>query len=290
MGRDRRKKGHDTTRDAGQFVALPCVVLDCPNYLNLSHPARSLLLEIARQYNRDNNGRLLASRSYLAARGWNSADTISRALKELVAARLIHQTVMGCRPNKASWYALTWRTLDRHPGYDHGAAESFVRGAYKNTPVKNDGLRPSDGAIKNARLKPPDGLERPKIGPPDGLEAKPIGPPDGPIKGVFGTSPSPRDGHHLDKPSTGARQRAHAHHDDCVNHAHGHERETHAHAQPVHAPGSPSVVPWDRQTCNAPTTRTGGAQVQRLLTWTPSPAVEVTDTSGRGDVLTIDSG
>jgi hypothetical protein len=46
MGRDRRKKGHDTTRDAGQFVALPCVVLDCPNYLSLSHPARSLLLEI----------------------------------------------------------------------------------------------------------------------------------------------------------------------------------------------------------------------------------------------------
>jgi hypothetical protein len=199
MGRDRRKKGHDTTRDAGQFVALPCVVLDCPNYLSLSHPARSLLLEIARQFNRDNNGRLLASRSYLAARGWNSADTISRALKELLAAKLIHQTVMGHRPNKASWYAVTWRTLDRHPAYDHGAIESFVRGAYKNTPLKNDVLRPSDG------------LERPKIGPPDGLGPEPIGPSDGPIKGVFGTSPSPSDGHHLDLPSTGARQRAHAH-------------------------------------------------------------------------------
>lgn len=220
MGRDRRKKGHDTTRDAGQFVALPCVVLDCPNYLNLSHPARSLLLEIARQYNRDNNGRLLASRSYLAARGWTSADTISRALKELVAARLIHQTVMGCRPNKASWFALTWRTLDRHPGYDHGAVESFVRGAYKNTTLKNDSLRPSDGP------------ERPKIGPSDGLETEPIGPSHGPIKGVFGTSPSPSDGHHLDKPSNGARQRAHAHHDDCVNHAPDRGQQRHAHMQP----------------------------------------------------------
>lgn len=290
MGRDRRKKGHDTTRDAGQFVALPCVVLDCPNYLNLSHPAKSLLLEIARQYNRDNNGRLLASRAHLLDRGWTSNDTITRALKELLAAKLIHQTVMGHRPNKASWYALTWRTLDRHPGYDHGAAESFVRGAYKNTSLKNEGATPPDGSKKNARLKPPDGAERPKIAPPDGVELHPIAPPDGAIKWVFGASPTPPDGDHLDKPSTGARQRAHAHHDDCVNHAHGHERETHAHAQPVHAPGSPSVVPWDGQTCNAPETRTGGAQVQRLLTWTPSPAVEVTDTSGRGDVLTIDSG
>lgn len=202
MGRDRRKKGHDTTRDAGQFVALPCVVLDCPAYMGLSHPAKSLLLEIARQYNRDNNGRLLASRAHLLDRGWTSNDTITRALKELQAAKLIHQTVMGHRPNKASWYAVTWRTLDRHPGYDHGAVESFVRGAYKNTPLKNDGATPPDGD-------------------------------------------------HLDIPSTGARQRAHAHHDDCVNHAPDHGHERHAHMQPVH-----------------------------LLTYTPAPFA----------VLTIDSG
>jgi hypothetical protein len=251
MGRDRRKKGHDTTRDAGQFVALPCVVLDCPNYLNLSHPARSLLLEIARQYNRDNNGRLLASRAHLLNRGWTSNDTITRALKELLAAKLIHQTVMGHRPNKASWYALTWRTLDRHPGYDHGAVESFVRGAYKNTPLKNDDATPPDGAKKNASLRPPDGAERPKITPPDGVELHPIAPPDGAIRGVFGTSPTPPDGHHLDLPSTGARLRAHAHHDDCVNHAPEHGHETHAHMQPV-----------------------------RMLTYTPAPFA----------VLTIDSG
>ncbi|WP_199227417.1 hypothetical protein [Limnohabitans sp. T6-5] len=251
MGRDRRKKGHDTTRDAGQFVALPCVVLDCPNYLNLSHPAKSLLLEIARQYNRDNNGRLLASRAHLLDRGWTSNDTITRALKELLAAKLIHQTVMGCRPNKASWYALTWRTLDRHPGYDHGAVESFLRGAYKNTPLKNDGATPPDGANKNARLKPSDGAERPKIAPPDGVELHPIAPPDGAIKGVFGASPTPPDGDHLDKPSTGARQRAHAHHNDCVNHAPDHGHERHAGSGPV-----------------------------RMLTYTPAPFA----------MLTIDSG
>lgn len=258
-------------------MALPCVVLDCPNYLSLSHPARSLLLEIARQYNRDNNGRLLASRAHLLDRGWTSNDTITRALKELVAAKLIHQTVMGHRPNKASWYAVTWRTLDRHPGYDHGAVESFERGAYKNTPLKNNDATPPDGAKKNASLKPPDGAERPKIAPPDGVELHPIAPPDGAIRGVFGTSPTPPDGDHLDTPSNGARPRAHAHHNDCVNHAPDHGHESHAHTQPVHAPGSPSVVPWDGQTCNGPATR-AGLHDDRAQRFTP-----MVDNDGRGD-------
>jgi hypothetical protein len=139
-----RNKGSrtDTGREAGGFVALPWTVLDSPAYLGLSHPARALLLELARQFVRDNNGRLLASLAYLQKRGWNSADTITRAKRELLSAGLIYQTVQGHRPNKASWYAVTWRTLDRLPGYDFGAVEGFRRGSYQ----KNATLRPSGGA------------------------------------------------------------------------------------------------------------------------------------------------
>ena len=252
MGRDKRQKGHDTNRDSGPFVAMPLAVLDCPAYLNLSHPAARLLMDIARQYRRDNNGQLLASRVHLLERGWKSHDTVARAVKELVAAGFIHQTVMEHRPNKASWYAVTWRTLDRHPGYDHGAVESFVRGAYKNTPLKNCTPSPGDGPVKNKGFSPGDGPRPAQIGPGDGLEGQAIGPGDGPIMGVFGTFLSPSDGHqsrynHLD----GARQRAHAHHDDCVNHAPDHGDETHA--------------------CSV---------MVRLLTYTPAPCA----------VLTIDSG
>jgi len=87
---------------------------------------------------------------------------------------------------------VTWRTLDRLPGFDVGAADSFERGAYAKQP------------IKNARLRPPDGQERGRIGPPDVQGGMVLGPPDGAMKGVLGTSPRPPDGHHLDKPSTGA--------------------------------------------------------------------------------------
>lgn len=125
----------DSGRDPGGFVALPWSVLDSAAYKELSHPARSLLLEIARQYVRDNNGRLLASAKYLSKRGWKSSDVISRAKSQLLEARFIHETVKGHRPNKASWYAITWQTLDRLKGYDPGAAETFRRGSYRPGPL-----------------------------------------------------------------------------------------------------------------------------------------------------------
>ena len=62
--RNKGSKG-DSGRDAGGFVALPWTVLDCPAYAALSYPAKSLLIEVARQFVRDNNGRMLLSTAYL---------------------------------------------------------------------------------------------------------------------------------------------------------------------------------------------------------------------------------
>lgn len=156
MGRDRK---NSSGRDPGGFVALPWSVLDSAAYAGLSHPAKALLLEVARQYVRDNNGRLLCSMAYLGPRGWRSNDVITRALRELVAAGLLHQTVQGARPNKASWYAITWQTLDRLSGYDAGAVEGFQRSSYRQQQSKNilpraPGVRPR----KITPLTPPPGV------------------------------------------------------------------------------------------------------------------------------------
>lgn len=189
-GRNPKRKGQDTSRDQGGFIALPWSVLDCPGYALLSHPARSLLFEIARQFVRDNNGRLLLSRAYMAKRGWKSADTITNAKRELLTAGFIHETVIGHRPNKASWYAVTWRSLDKIPGYDPGAAETFKRGAYQQ-----------NAPLKNASLIPPAGTESALIVPPAGTGTLPAVPPAGTIKAVLGPLPVPPAGHHLDMPS-----------------------------------------------------------------------------------------
>jgi len=160
----------DTSRDAGGFVALPWAVLDCPAYSKLSHPARSLLIEFARQFVKNNNGRLLASSSYLRKRGWNSPDVITRAKRDLLEAGFIFETVMGHRPNKASWYAVTWRSLDDLKGYDTGAKEGFRRGAYSAAAMmKSKSTRDElyakwhDAGKQNAPLIPSDGIEHPLI-------------------------------------------------------------------------------------------------------------------------------
>lgn len=128
-GRNKGVKG-DSGRDSGGFIALPWSVLDCPAYGTLSVHARVMLLEVARQFVRDNNGRLLLSRAHMAPRGWKSSDMLTKAKRELLDAGFIYLTVMGHRPNKASWYAITWQRLDRHPGYDPGAEKGFERSAY----------------------------------------------------------------------------------------------------------------------------------------------------------------
>ena len=206
-GRNKGIKG-DSGRDAGGFVALPWSVLDCPSYTTLSHPARALLMEMARQFVKDNNGRLLASGAYLGKRGWKSADVVTRAKRELLAAGFIFETVMGQRPNKASWYAVTWQRLDRLKGYDEGAALLFRRGAYAaGVPLHPQRTREElyekwrKSADKNACLTPSGGLERTLIAPSGGVEGLTIAPSGGAIDPNSVPPSTPSHGNHLDMPS-----------------------------------------------------------------------------------------
>jgi len=209
-----RKGRTDESREPGGYSAMPWSVIDSQAYQALSYPAKALLIELARQYVRDNNGRLLASSAYLAKRGWRSRDVITRAKAELIDAKLIYQTVQGHRPNKASWYAVTWYTLDRLPGYDAGVVEGFRRGMYHTAPLPipkptrkalydkwrdagaADQKKPKAGEV----LRPHHGLETPGIVPPHGLENEPPRPPHGTVKAPLPTLPRPPDGHHLEIP------------------------------------------------------------------------------------------
>jgi len=176
----------DTSRDPGGFVALPWSVMDSAAYKGLNHAAVRLLLEICRQYVKDNNGRLLASEEYLRSRGVSLAgDTITRAKRELIDAGFIYETCKGGFPNKASWYALTFYSIDRLSGYDPGALESFPRGAYR----------------KNASLTPTIGVESAAIAPTIGVETPHAAPTIGATEPVSSTPLAPTIGDHLEIPS-----------------------------------------------------------------------------------------
>lgn len=173
----RGKRFRSSSRDGTGFIALPDVVVDSAAYQALPHPARSLLVEIARQYRGDNNGGLVASSIYLEPRGWKSRDVITRARNALIDAGLLFETRKGGFPNKEAWYAVTWYSLDRLDGFDVGVAAGFRRGAYLDLPT-----------VKNASLVPSDGPSSIPIRPSDGTRKLSLGPSHGPIRQVLAVS------------------------------------------------------------------------------------------------------
>lgn len=163
MASSTRYKGQD--RDAGGFVALPFAVIDSTAFRGLSVHAKALLIDIARQARPGTNGMLLCSRAHMAPLGWKSNDMLFKSRDELITAGFLHQTVMGRRPSRASWYAVTWLNLDKIDGFDVGAAETFVRSAYRmqeplrTKPTREELYRRWDGAAKTQSLPRPTGQE-----------------------------------------------------------------------------------------------------------------------------------
>lgn len=203
MGGSRKSK---QKRDDGPFVALPNVVIDSEGFRSVGYAGRALLIDIARQYRGDNNGTLLASRAYMLQRGWNSSDVLARAKADLLRARLIHETFKGHRPNKASWYACTWWKLDRHPDYDAGAVESFVRGGYGPPAPPLQGSKLPRHELyarwrKSATPSPDTGPRGSATAPDSGHHMLVDGPESGTMEDAGAVGPAPDTGHHLEMPS-----------------------------------------------------------------------------------------
>ena len=213
-GRSGGRSKRDTGRDAGGFIAIPWAVLDSKAFTTLSHTARSLLFELARQLHGDDNGRLLLSRAHLLKRGWKSAGVIQRAKIELLEAGLIFETVKGHRPNRASWYAVTWRRLDRIAGYDVGVERAFKQGAYRHdmpmlVAKKLRGYQAERAVpvlpLKNAVLIPSHGTDERLIAPVESAgEVAPV-PAHGAMRAAADTLSVPSDGNPLDLPSAVVR-------------------------------------------------------------------------------------
>jgi len=106
----KRKKGR-----SAQFVRLFHRLLDDPQYIALSHPAKALLVDVAMQYSGTNNGDLAITLSMMKKRGWRSNSTLRRALDALVEAEWLMLTRQGGR-HKCSLYALTWESIDECGG------------------------------------------------------------------------------------------------------------------------------------------------------------------------------
>jgi hypothetical protein len=128
-----------------RFTALPHMLIHSAEYRALGFAARALLIDMAAQYTRRNNGKLVCCMKYLKPLGWVSNDTIFRALKELKTSGLLIQTRQGMMPpmSQPAWFALGWLGLDVTDGLDIDPKK------YRNCQLtKINTLTPIPGAVK----------------------------------------------------------------------------------------------------------------------------------------------
>ena len=88
MGRAKHKQN-------ASFAGIPRVVMECPDYINLNSNAIRLLVELAYSYKGRNNGDLCPAWTLMKERGFRSKATLTKAIKELVAAEMIMLTRQG---------------------------------------------------------------------------------------------------------------------------------------------------------------------------------------------------
>lgn len=144
-----------------KFIALPHSVIRSAAYRGLSHTERSLLIDIAANYNSCNNGKLTASMKYLRPLGWRSVDTVNRAKHVLLESKLLIETRKGARPNKAAWYMIAWRPLDIAEGMDAPpAVYQAMQREFRQAPA---------AAPRAARPVPSNGVAARAIAPSHGL-------------------------------------------------------------------------------------------------------------------------
>jgi hypothetical protein len=130
------------------FAGIPRVVMECPDYIGLSGNAIKLLNELAYQFKGGNNGDLCPAWTLMKERGFHSKATLTRAIKELVAAEMIKLTRQGqFIRNKAGLYALTWASIDECSG-------KYLDESPTRTPPRNFSLERQKGWPR--KLDPPE--------------------------------------------------------------------------------------------------------------------------------------
>jgi len=146
----------------GGFGALPRVVWKNPDYHRLTGSAVKLLMDLACQYNGKNNGDLTVAYSIVNDRGCGAKDTITRAVRELLEARMIIQTREGLFTNpgaKCALYALSWLPVNecQGKGLSVDATAAPLRAFSMEKFIKNPGPESGRSSSQNlGRLRPRD--------------------------------------------------------------------------------------------------------------------------------------
>ncbi|HBK44164.1 MAG: hypothetical protein A2X74_00360 [Polynucleobacter sp. GWA2_45_21] len=133
MAEDRHRRGvaqsHPPKREVEPFVQIPSEVLNSAAYKDLSYSARAILVEMLHFYRGNNNGSIYIAAKTVINRGL-SKNTMTKAVKELIAHGFIYQTRRGgSLSGVCSLFAITWKLINKGEGQ---FLNQFVSNAYRN--------------------------------------------------------------------------------------------------------------------------------------------------------------
>jgi hypothetical protein len=110
-----------TSKTPHPYAAIEHRVIDSEAFADLSPSAVHLLVLIARQLTKTNNGHLQAAYSYVRRFGVGSEHTLARSIKQLISHGFIYRTKMGGYQQGPSLYAVTWLPITQRQGlFLHG--------------------------------------------------------------------------------------------------------------------------------------------------------------------------
>lgn len=161
------KKGRTTTKTMHPYAAIQHRVIDSDAYADLTYSARSLLILIARQLTKYNNGHLQATFSYMR-RFEISENTLSRAIRELISHGMIYRTRSGGYQQGAAQYAVTWLSITNKEGlfldgYVHCAWRYWTPEKKKIDPPKLRSTHLKKGKLTLPTTPKTDAIYPPKI-------------------------------------------------------------------------------------------------------------------------------
>lgn len=135
------------------YAAIDHRVIDSPAFADLTGSAVQVLVVMARQLTKTNNGHLQATFSYMHPRGIRSEHTLKAAIEQLISHGIIYRT-RSHGANKA-WarYAVTWLKVTEKQdlfldGFV-GCAWRYWVAPEKKAPRKNCRTNPAESAVSS---------------------------------------------------------------------------------------------------------------------------------------------
>lgn len=136
------------------YAAIEHRVIDSPAYADLTFSARALLVLLARQLTRDNNGHLHAAFKWCKPFGFGSEHTLRAAIAELLSHGFIYRTRSHGANGAWAKYAVTWLPIKNREGLFLSNFEACAWRDWKPTEKKSSRQKVLDQSGRKCSFTP----------------------------------------------------------------------------------------------------------------------------------------